>query len=130
MNRIKAEKLLPIIKAYAEGKTIQYYSRLKSTPSWEDCEDEDIDFEDETKDYRIKPESKYIPFTNIEECWAEMEKHKPFGWLKQKDFRINIANVMSKAITFADNEGRNFSFETIFKEYTFVDGIPFGVKKE
>ena len=37
---------------------------------------------------------------------------------------------MSKAITFADNEGRNFSSETVFKEYTFDDDIPFGVKEE
>ena len=81
-------------------------------------------------EYRIKPEPTYRLFKDAEECWAEMQKHEPFGWVKHKDFRINIANVMSKAITFADNEGRNFSFETVFKEYTFDDDIPFGVKEE
>ena len=31
-------------------------------------------------DYRIKPE--YRPFANAEECWCEMLKHKPFGWVE------------------------------------------------
>lgn len=128
MDRQQAKELLPIIQAFAEGKDIEYRSK-KFNEDWKEVTQiPGLSFE--SFEYRIKPEPKYRPFVNIEECWAEMEKHKPFGWLKQKDFRINIANVMSKAITFADNEGRNFSFETIFKEYTFIDGIPFGVKKE
>lgn len=128
MNRKEAAELLPIIQAFAEGKDIEYRSKEFNEDWKEVTQIPGLSFE--SFEYRIKPEPKYRPFTNIEECWAEMEKHKPFGWLKQKDFRINIANVMSKAITFADNEGRNFSFETIFKEYTFVDDIPFGVKEE
>lgn len=128
MNRKEAAELLPIIQAFAEGKDIEYRSKEFNEDWKEVTQIPGLSFE--SFEYRIKPEPKYRPFTNIEECWAEMEKHKPFGWLKQKDFRINIANVMSKAITFADNESRNFSFETIFKEYTFVDDIPFGVKEE
>lgn len=37
---------------------------------------------------------------------------------------------MSKSITFADNEGRNFTLEAVFKDYTFDDGTHFGVKEE
>lgn len=128
MDRQQAKELLPIIQAFAEGKDIEYRSKEFNEDWKEVTQIPGLSFE--SFEYRIKPEPKYRPFTNIEECWTEMEKHKPFGWLKQKDFRINIANIMSKAITFADNEGRNFSFETIFKEYTFIDGTPFGVKKE
>lgn len=128
MDRQQAKELLPIIQAFAEGKDIEYRNKGFNEDWKEVTQIPGLSFE--SFEYRIKPEPKYRPFVNTEECWTEMEKHKPFGWLKQKDFRINIANVMSKAITFADNEGRNFSFETIFKEYTFIDGIPFGVKKE
>ena len=35
-------------------------------------------------EYRIKPEQKYRPFANVEECWQELLKHKPFGWVKEK----------------------------------------------
>ncbi len=37
---------------------------------------------------------------------------------------------MSKAITFADNEGRCFTFEQVFEEYTFADGTKFGIKED
>lgn len=33
-------------------------------------------------EYRIKPEPKYRPFKDAEECWNEMQKHQPFGWTK------------------------------------------------
>lgn len=128
MNRKEAAELLPIIKAFAEGKDIEYRSKGFNEDWKKVTQIPALSFK--SFEYRIKPEPTYRPFANAEECWNEMKKHKPFGWVKQKDFRINIANVMSKAITFADNEGRNFSFETVFKEYTFDDDIPFGVKEE
>lgn len=128
MDRKKAAELLPIIKAFSEGKTIECRSN-RVAGNWKEAKViSEISLN--SYEYRIKPEPTYRPFANAEECWQEMQKHKPFGWVKQKDFRINIANVMCKAITFADNEGRNFSFETVFKEYTFDDDIPFGVKEE
>lgn len=128
MNRKEAAELLPIIQAYAEGRDIEYRTKGFNENWKKVTQIPELSFK--SFEYRIKPEPNYRPFYNTEECWNEMKKHKPFGWVKQKDFRINIANVMSKAITFADNEGRNFSFETVFKEYTFDDDIPFGVKEE
>ena len=80
--------------------------------------------------YRIKPESKYRPFKNAEECLAEMQKHQLFGWVKNQGLYRNIANVMSCSITFADNEARDVNYEQAFKNYTFADGTPFGVKVE
>ena len=134
MNRKETTNLLPIIQAFSEGRTIEYRTKnweynkgWKYATDWK--ETEELIFRD-TFEYRIKSEPTYRPFKDSEECWAEMQKHHPFGWVKQKNFRINIANVMSKAITFADNEGRNFTFEAVFKEYTFADGNPFGVKVE
>lgn len=35
---------------------------------------------------------------------------------------------MSCSITFADNEARDVNYEQAFKNYTFADGTPFGVK--
>lgn len=129
MNRKEAAELLPIIKAFSEGKEIQKFIKNYTVGSDRWIDVNSIDTSDKIE-YRIKPEPTYRPFKDTEECWAEMQKHQPFGWVKHKDFRINIANVMSKAITFADNEGRNFTFEQVFKEYTFDDGAKFGIKEE
>ena len=79
MTREEAKKeLLPIIQAFAEGKTIQY----KFNEGWLDL-DRLVVLRDTSK-YRIKPEPKYRPFKSQEECWEEMHKHPDFGWIKGK----------------------------------------------
>ena len=75
-TREETKKLLPIIRAFAEGKTIQY----KFSEGWRDL-DQLTALSDMSK-YRIKPEPKYRPFKNQEECWNEMHKHSDFGWIK------------------------------------------------
>ena len=60
MTREEAKELLPIIQAYAEGKTIQYRNVVCE---WEDVTiEEDLSFADNPSEYRIKPEPKYRPF--------------------------------------------------------------------
>lgn len=126
MTREEAKTMLPIIQAYAEGKEIEIFDKTKRMwitailPL----------FNCDSSSYRIKPESKYRPFKNAEECLAEMQKHQLFGWVKNQGLYRNIANVMSCSITFADNEARDVNYEQAFKNYTFADGLPFGVKVE
>lgn len=133
MDIYKAKDLLPIIKAHAEGKTIQYYSRTAFNSTWKDCESEDIDFEDEDYEYRIKPEPKYRPFKDAEECWTEMLKHQPFGWISfndgEKDYRQNIIAIYKKGVIL-DLDDTTQKFEDCFKGMIFADGTPFGVKVE
>lgn len=116
MNRNQAKQLLPIIQAYVEGKTIQSRCVKGDTSLWYD--EEDPSFDDDFE-YRIKSEPKYRPFANAEECWAEMQKHQPFGWVKYIDKYISISAIDS-----------NNDYETDFGDYTFADGTPFGVKVE
>ena len=127
MTRENAKALLPIIKAYAEGKSIESRCIKGDKSLWYD--DEDPSFDNDLE-YRIKPEQKYRPFANAEECLAEMQKHQLFGWVKIEDLYRNIANVTICSITFADNEARDVNYEQAFKNYTFTDGTPFGVKVE
>ena len=130
MTREESKQLLPIIQAFAEGKIIECRTK-KGTISagipneW--TEIKEIGFWNGIE-YRIKPEQKYRPFKNEEECWQEMMKHQPFGWVKIEDLYRNIANVTSCSITFADNEERDVEYEQAFKNYTFADGTPFGIK--
>ncbi len=114
------QRLLPIFQAMAEGKTIQ----TSNGNVWIDIDgDEDglnldslIEFQD---CFRIKPETKYRPFMNAEECWTEMLKHQPFGWTKADGCYFPVNSI--------DNKD---DFEATFKCSTFADGTPFGVKEE
>ena len=116
MKRTSAKELLPIIKAYSEGKTIQFFSNDKG---WVDKEYPN--FSEEPYLYRIKPEPKYRPFESVEECWEEMQKHQPFGWIKhittKKFLNLFIINL-------------NTDFKLCFITYTFADGSPFGIKEK
>lgn len=123
MNREQAKELLPIIQAFAEGKTIEYYS----DGNW--SEDKDFIFIGKAQNYRIKPEPKYRPFKNVEECWQEMQKHQPFGWLKHKTGNVYsfISKIDKNCCYFAMNV--YWGFDTLFKTKTFIDGTPFGIKE-
>ena len=134
MTREETKKLLPIIKAFAEGKAIECKTKLSAikgidTPNkW--IEIRDIFFS-ESLEYRIKPDSKYRPFKDADECWKEMLKHQPFGWMKSKEgeyytFITTVDN--NDEMSLSGDSG--WSFRGIMNNYTFADGTPFGVKLE
>lgn len=90
------QRLLPIFQAMAEGRTIQFSANGNS---WIDIDgDEEGLFLDTLiatpQRYRIKPELKYRSFKNTEECWAEMQKHQPFGWVINKILAENIVLLL------------------------------------
>lgn len=124
MNRQQAKDLLPIIQAFADGKTVQFKNSFED---WIDCDN--IMFNWLPKDYRIKPEPKYRPFKDAEECWQEMQKHQPFGWLKHKTDNVYsfISKIDKDCCYFAVNV--YWGFDTLFKTKTFIDGTPFGIKE-
>ena len=129
MTRKEAKELLPIIQAFAEGKTIQVKVTDNRWYDWKDKTDE-LNFNSGPQNYRIKPEPKYRPFKSQEECWQEMQKHQPFGWLIHKKSKVYVYPIMYTSITavFADKSYDNF--KNIFENYTFADGTPFGIKEE
>ena len=132
MTREEAKELLPIMQAYAEGRTIQFLDGGK----WFDLYESD--FYESPERYRIKPEPKYRPFKTQEECWNEMQKHQPFGWLKsKKNGRLRCIGEVSWLdefetvhIALSTGESLSRSANSMFDEYTFADGAPFGVMEE
>ena len=220
MKRQQAKELLPTIKAFAEGKTIQYYYG----DNWVDISsDVAVDFSDNPSNYRIKSEpdknqlpikdgdimmtmgkrafiangimdsdgypcaycginlhhdftigttihgwttSPYIPaseeakkelfikmgiagytwnaktlklekieptyrpFRTKEECWNEMLKHQPFGWVKHtssNEYFYSILEVIDSGCVFV--YGPMVPFDEVYEFNTFADGTPFGIKE-
>ena len=127
MTREEIKKILPILQAFADGKTIESRCIKGDKSLWYD--DEDPSFDNDLE-YRIKPEPKYRPFRDAEECWDEMQKHQPFGWVNYNGYRANIAAVMGPAITFVNNKGYTLFFQQAFEGCTFIDKQPFGIKEK
>ena len=122
MNRNQAKELLPIIKAFSEGKGIE----TKTGSGWISIEN--MSFAGNPDSYRIKLEPKYRPFANAEECWTEMLKHYPFGWVKEK--HSNRYSIITEVNGLSIKVKEGCLFTDSVKYYTFVDGTPFGVKVE
>lgn len=127
MNRKEAAELLPIIKAFSEGKVIEGIYKGIESP-W--FKVEDMVFDGGTI-YRIKPEPKHRPFKDAEECWQEMLKHQPFGYTYDKfnNIRDCITKVATTGVSY-DSPTVVISFEEVFDRFVFADGVPFGIKVE
>lgn len=133
MDRNQAKEFYPILQAYAEGKVIECRTKQSSVKGtdipnkW--TEMKEIEYWNNTE-YRIKPEVKFRPFANAEECWAEMQKHQPIGWVKDRNgSKFVIENVDSRGFVEVYDEG-TCNFKEVFENRTFADGLPFGVKVE
>ena len=128
MTRKEAKEWLPIIQAWAEGRTIQYQINPESW--WTDI-NKDLYTSNPPSNYRIKPESKYRPFQSQEECWNEMLKHQSLGWVRYDDSITAIQNIAPEGITVNDGiKTSNFYFEECLMNVKFADGTPFGIKEE
>ena len=117
------DKVMPILQALADGKTIQFTT---NGYSWIDIDgnEEGLFLEilmATSKRYRIKSEPKYRPFANTEECWKEMQKHQPIGWTKLKG---------EIEYSFITDVNDNINYSDAIRDYTFADGTPFGIKVE
>lgn len=135
MDRNEAKEFHPIMQAFAEGKVIECRTKpsfIEGTDVPNDwTEMKDIEFWKNTE-YRIKPEPKYRPFKDAEECWEEMQKHQLFGWVKDKKdgHRALITAVDDDTCGMSLNGNAAWSLSGIMDLFTFADGTPFGVKVE
>lgn len=122
MDKNQAKKLLPIIKARAEGRIIE----MSTINGWVNKDDLNSDLLISHPElFRIKPEPKFRPFKDAGECWKELLKHQPFGWVKDTEANeyLNVYRISNSASSI-DLFGR------MFKRCIFIDGSPYGIKKE
>ncbi len=130
MTRENVKKNMDIISAFAEGKVIQI---LNERGEWIDLTERDGlpmgTLEEEPNIFRIKPEPKYRPFANAEECWNEMLKHQPFGWVKSTLFK-DLALVQRVTTLYVEINRDIIDYKDTLEKFTFADGTPFGVKVE
>ena len=134
------KQLVDVLQAYVNGKTIQYYDvdysfKIKHpgernfNNKWVDV-DEDHIFRLDLYEYRIKPEPNYRPFKNAEECWQEMQKHQPSGWIKSNDDGHYSMTTMVYDDVIRISGNNLWSFDDTMNNYTFADGTPFGINIE
>lgn len=128
MTREEARQAAEVMMAYAEGKEIELNGRSScGCQMWEETSDPTFNWYDFM--YRTKTKPKYRPFKTREECWEEMMKHQPFGWVKEisSEMLYLINGISDMSIVIMENID---SFKEAMNIYEFKDGAPFGIKEE
>ena len=127
MTREEAKRRAELYLALGDGKEIQVQNPV--TCEWKYLDINQIDEFNEELKYRIKPEPKHRPFKSKEECWNEMLKHHPFGWVKEisSEMLYLINGISDMSIVIMENID---SFKEAMNIYEFKDGAPFGVVEE
>ena len=128
MTREQAKEMMPIIKAFADGKEIEHYN--EETRTW--SSNKRLRFTDDPTRYRVKTEPEYEPFESYEECWEEMMKHSYLGWVKDSCSILQIVRMDSNYVycIAVDLEVFAHCFDYMFEYYKFIDGTPFGKLKQ
>ena len=130
MDRNQAKEFYPFLQAFAKGEAIECRTKpsaVKGTSvpnNW--TEMTEIEFWNNTE-YRIKPEPKYRPFKDAEECWQEMQKHQPFGWVKSTLFK-DLALVKRVTTLYVEINRDIIDYKDALEKFTFADDTNFGVK--
>ena len=131
MTRDQIKELLPVITAFAEGKTIEVKNRKNE---WNEMDDPHFDAD--PKVYRIKPEPKYRPFESAEEFLIVMKQHTPCGYVRLKNAKhgtfeyYNVVSFTNRNIILQTYKGLEVtSYELAFETLVFSDDRPFGVYK-
>lgn len=165
MTREEVRTFLNGTKVYVDGKSKEIQEKLFSLGyDWndkrkrvqlegepflfinEDCitySDDVVYFKKESLEREISADEilsievtvSYRPFKSKEECWQEMMKHKPFGWVIDK--YNNFAHIDFVYSCNPDNGygvrlSKNISidFEHLFRDFKFANGEPFGIKED
>ena len=128
MTREEARKAAEVMLAYANGEEVETLCLngkhvFIKTPS----------FNWGVTEYRVKLKPTFRPFKDMEECWNEMLKHKPFGWIKSNEdghyAMVTTVDVVEGEKYIAISGNNLWSFDDTINNYTFADGTPFGIKE-
>lgn len=125
------QEKIEVMKAYEEGKKIQWSS--KANPKWCDCDGEPS-WNWNWDEYRIKPESKYRPYKDTEEMIEDFKKRfnakvppyaMPMIWVRNKTFKdCRLITVFRDKVVMIIVSGEDM--KELFKDYTYLDGSPCG----
>jgi hypothetical protein len=120
MTDNQALRILEVFTAFANGKKIQSFIITKNI--WVDELNPDFSI---TKDWRIKPEPKLVPFT-FEDNLLFRDK-----WIRFKDtktFLYKIISIGNLFIRIADKQDKvvEYTYLNLLELFEFEDGSPCG----
>lgn len=117
---MKIDEMIEVMKAYKEGKPIEFRGKgSPMTQKWASADEPIWDWD--SLDYRVKPEPEYVPYDSV----LEVNRDK---WVKKKGIpRLIKINELDLDDIVCVRVGYEWvSLEDLFDEYTYDDGTPCG----
>ena len=129
MKKETTENLIKVMQAFLKGEAVEQRAVISDNHASGWFTHTGNDWNTAKYEYRIKPKPQYRPFNDIEECWQEMQKHQPLGWVKIHGIYYNINEVdgIDKKLYIGTYY---YTLESAYADITFADGKPFGVKND
>jgi hypothetical protein len=118
MTRERARELLPIFRAYGEGKVIQV---KVGTGEWVDIKTT-IDYLNYNYEYRIKPEDEYVPFTYEDTLVGSIILSKTEHKL------LIVSQNRDEVFVVWGGSKNNIPYKELLDCFTFIDGTNCGKK--
>lgn len=122
MTREEAKKMLPIIKAWAEGREIECAA---DGILWVRLTGNDIRLDVPAEYYRVAP--RYRPFKDNKECMKALREHGPL--IDRMTGATCFVSVLLDNYFYVNGEEDRITYEKGFKRFVFSDVEPFGVKE-
>lgn len=131
MTNEKAKELSVILKAYSEGKSIQYriFSHDHEWTDWEDFTDYMV-FAEMTTDtcpvqFRIKPVEEYVQFETAKEFLDAQKEHGPYLIPDKSDKYVLPTQINQDGLGYVQ-EYNQMGWYNVFRFYKWQDGTPCG----
>ena len=121
MTREEAKKMLPIIKAWAEGREVEY----NDDGLWMRIEGDYIELDVPAEWYRVVP--RYRPFRDNRECMKALQEHGPL--IGRMTGATCFVSVLLDSYFYINGEAEKITYDDGFNRFIFKDGEPFGVKE-
>lgn len=135
MTKEEAKHLSEVLKAYSEGKIIEYRKKNTVICAWEVYKGQSID--ENFYEYRIKPEPKLRSYKDAEEFLKAQKEHGPFiksGLGKTcAYYSIRVVHPGREGVTFSyalSAGDREVSYQQLLDEMYWQDGHPCGITEE
>lgn len=121
MTREEAKKMLPIIKAWAEGREVL----RNDGGSWMWIDGDDIQLDVPAEWYRVAP--RFRPFKDNRECMKALQEHGPL--IDKNTGATCFVSVLLDNYFYVNGEEEKITYDKGFKRFVFGDVEPFGVKE-
>lgn len=122
MTREEARKMLPIIKAWAEGREVEYND---DGILWVRLAGDDIRLDVPAEHYRVVP--RYRPFKDNKECMKALQEHGPL--IDKMTGATSFVSILLDNYFYVNCEEEKITYDKGFKRFVFSDVVPFGVKE-